>query len=164
MENLFMFLATSLMLRIASPKFKRYLIGQSGCTSLLLSGGNQLHIKHTKEGDVIYFNDSYIESVTFGMICVRMKQVYSLHQAETILVQYINRVRKPLSIAYTLSMEVEKGDGQITITDYWQDSEGTDWKIRGYTNGKAVAVLYVKNVTEAPVKEHDTFLNGFRFS
>ena len=164
MENFFMFLATSLILRIPSPKFKRYLIGQSGCTSLLISGGNQLHIKHTKEGDVIYFNDSTIGCVTYGMICVRMKQVYTPREAETILVQYMNRVRKPLGIAYNISMEVEKATGQITITDYWQDEAGADWKIKGYSNGKTVAVLYVKNITEAAVKEHDAFLNGFRFS
>jgi hypothetical protein len=164
METLFMFLATSLILRIPSPKFKRYLIGNSGCTSLLVSGCSQLHCKHTTEGDVIYFNDSAIAGVTYGLICVRMKQVYPLQQAETILVQYINRARKPLHIAYSISMEIEKAAGRVTITDYWQDNEGIDWKIKGYTNGKTVAILYVKNVTEAAVKEHDTFLNGFRFS
>ena len=163
MENLFMFLATSLILRIASPKFKRYVIGKSGCTSLLLSDGNELHCKHTKEGDVIYFNDASVDDVTYGLICVRMKQVYALQQTETILVQYINRARKPLHIAYNISMEVEKTASQITITDYWQDNEGIDWKIKGYTNGKTVAILYVKNVTQAAVKEHDAFLNGFRF-
>lgn len=164
MENLFVFLATSFMLRITSPKFRRYLIGQSGCTSLLLSGFNQLNVTHTKDGDVIYFNDSTTTGVTYGIICVRMKQVYTLRQAETILVQYINRARKPLQIAYNISMEIEKAAGLITITDYWQDEEGMDWKIKGYTDGKAVAILYVKNIAEAAVKEHDAFLNGFQFS
>ncbi|MDB5205185.1 MAG: hypothetical protein JWR72_260 [Flavisolibacter sp.] len=164
MENLFMFLATSLILRISAPRFKRYLIGQSGGTSLLVSGSDQLHIKYTKEGDVIYFSDSAIGNVAYGLICIQMKQLYTLWKAETILVQYINRVRKPLGIAYNISMEIKKTAGQITITDYWQDNNGTDWKIKGYTNGKTVAVLYVKNITEAAVKEHDAFLNGFKFS
>jgi hypothetical protein len=164
MESLFMFLATSLMLRIPNPKFKRYLIGQSGCASLLISANNQLHIKHTKDGDVIYFNDTSVGGVTYGLICVHMKQLSTLPQAEKILVQYINRVRRPLGIAYNILMEAEKAAGQTTITDYWQDEQGVDWKIKGYTNGKTVAVLYVKNVTEAAVKEHEAFLNGFRFS
>lgn len=164
MENLFFFLATSLVLRIPKPKFKRYLIGSSGCTSLLLADNDQLQIKHTKEGDTIYFNDHTSNGVTYGLICVQMKQLYTLRQAETILVQYINRVRKPLGIAYNISMEIEKATEQISISDYWQDQQGVDWKIKGYTNGKTVAVLYVKNITEAIVKEQDAFLNGFKLS
>ena len=163
MENLFMFLATSLILRISTPKFRRYLIGHSGCTSLLLSGNNQLHIEHTTERDVIYFNESTVDGIMYGLICIQMKQLYTMSQAENILVQYINRVRKPLQIAYNSMMEVENLNGQITITDYWQDNDGVDWKIKGYTNGKTVAVLYVKNITDVPVKEHDTFLNGLKF-
>jgi hypothetical protein len=92
-----------------------------------------------------------------------MKEVYTLHQAELILVQYINRVRRPFGIAYNISMNIEKANGIVTLSDYWQDEEGTDWKIKGYTNGKIIALLYVRNISNAPVKEHDDFLNGFRF-
>jgi hypothetical protein len=164
MENLFLFLATSLLLRIPAPKFKRYVIGQSRCSSLLLSGSNTLHINYTKEGDKIYFTDDTVNGVTYGLICVHMKDVYTLRQAQAILVQYIDRARKPLGIAHTVSMEIKKVAGQVIITDYWQDKQGKDWKIKGFTNGKTVAVLYVQNVAEARVKEHDAFLNGFKFS
>jgi hypothetical protein len=163
MENLLMFLATSLVLRITTPKFKRYLTG-NGCSALLVSGNNTLHFKHTKDGDRVYFYDHTITGVTYGLIMVQMKELYTLHQAENILVQYINRVRRPLYIAHNTGMEIEKKNGVITISDYWQDETGTDWKIKGYTNGKTIAVLYVKNIGSSPVMEHDDFLNGFRFS
>ena len=157
-----MLLATSLVLRLSTPKFKRYLIG-NGCSALLVSGNKTLHCKTTSEGDRVSFYDQTVNDVTFGLIMVQMKEVYTLHQAETILVQYCNRVRRPFDIAFNLSMHIEKQDGVVTLADYWQDDFGTDWKIKGYTNGKIVALLYVKNISNAPVKEHDDFLNGFHF-
>ena len=163
MENLLMFLATSLVLRIPKPKFKRYLIG-SGYSALLVSGHNTLHYKTTKEGDRVRFYDHEVDNVTYGLITVHMKELYTLHQAENILVQYINRLRRPFGIAYNISMEIEKNKGMITICDYWQDDNGCDWKIKGYTNGKIIGLLYVKNISSSPVKEHDDFLNGFRIS
>ena len=93
-----------------------------------------------------------------------MKELYTLHQAENILAQYINRLRRPFGIAYNICMQIEKEDGIITVEDYWQDDAGTDWKLNGYTNGKTIAVLYVKNIGTSSVAEHDAFLNGFRFS
>lgn len=164
MENLFFFLATSLVLRIPAPRFRRYLIGQSGCSCLLFATGKTLHIKNTADGDRIYFNDHTVGAVTYGFVCVQMRELYTLPQAEIILIQYINKMRKPLDIAYNICMEVNKGASRITISDYWQDNTGVDWKIKGLTNGKTVAVMYVKNIADAVVKEHDAFLNGFRFS
>ena len=157
-----MFLATSLVLRITTPKFKRYIIG-NGCSALLFSGHNTLHTKYTDEGDRIFFYDHEVNGVTYGLIIVQMRELYTLHQAENILVQYINRVRRPFGIAFNIAMDVEKKEGVVTISDYWQDNQGTDWKIKGYSNGKTIAVLYAKNIADAPVNEHDEFLNGFRF-
>lgn len=162
MENLFLFLATSLVLRQAVPRFKRYIVCP-GCSTLLNTGSKKLHIRHTKEGDKLYFNDYSSDGVTYGMICVEMSDQFTLHQAEDILLHYISRVRRPLHISHNVSMDLAYENATITITDYWQDSAGTDWKVKGYTNGKVVAVLYVKNISDAAVKNHDTYLDGFRF-
>jgi len=51
----------------------------------------------------------------------------------------------------------------VTLTDYWQDSDQQDWKIKAYTNGKAIAILYVKNIGHVEVKKQDLFLDGFLF-
>ena len=164
MENLFLLLASGFTLRIPKKKFKRYLLGAPGCSTYLVTGNTTVHFKHTKDGDRVYFYDQCVDGVTFGFISVQMKEVYTLQQAENILVQYINRVRKPFHIAVNIAKEIEKKEHQVTINDYWQDEMGTDWKIKGYTNGKTIAVLYVKNISDSLVDEQDTFLNGFKFS
>jgi hypothetical protein len=163
MENLFIFLATSLVLRTTAPRFKRYVIFP-GCSTLLNSGSRTLHIRHTKDGDKIFFNEHAADGVTYGLICVQINEHYTLHQAEDILIHYMNRMRKPLHIACNVSMTLERCDEFLAITDYWQDDAGIDWKVKGYTNGNLLAVLYVKNITDTTVKNHDAFLNGISFS
>ena len=51
----------------------------------------------------------------------------------------------------------------IELTDFWQDEEGVDWEVKGYTNGKYVAVLYVRNISEATSHQQEAFLNSFSF-
>ena len=163
MENLFVFLATSFVLRVANARFRRYMIC-NGCSTLLHSGAKTFQVRHTKDGDKLYFNEYSEDGVTYGLICVQMPEFYPMEEAERILVQYVNRVRKPLQISHTSLMEAERFAGMTTLTDYWQDRAGFDWKVKGYTNGKIVSLLYVKNITDTSVKNHDAYLEGFRFS
>lgn len=164
MENLLLLFATSLVWRISAPKFKRYIIGRTGCTSLLLSSETTLNVQSTKDGERVYFYEHDVNGVTYGVITISMKERYLQEQSENILVQYVNRIRKPFGIFYNVCMEIDRSKNRISLTDYWQDEEGVDWKIKASSNGKIIAVLYVKNISASPVKEHDAFLNGFRFS
>lgn len=161
MENLFLFLATSFALRPSAARLRRYLLFP-GCSVSLPSGLRTIQVRHTKEADKLFFHEYTVRDVRYGMICVQMRQSYSLPKAERILVDFINRARKPFSIACNAAMEVETGEGLLTITDYWQDQNGTDWKIKGSTNGRVIGLLYVKNISGATVRQHDGFLEGFR--
>ena len=164
MENLILFLATSLALHAPTPKFKRYIIGSAGCSSLLFSGANSLYIKYTKDGEKVYFNEHKTGDVTYGLIVVQMKDVFTLEEASTILAQYTNAVRIPFKIVHHLPMEMEKQNEKVVLTNYWQDKNGADWKVKGYTNGKIIAVLYVQNIGASNVKDDDNFLSGLKFS
>lgn len=158
-----MFLATSLVLRIPSPRLRRYFIGNSGATCLLFTAGKSLSVKYTPEKDCIYFNDYTDNGVTYGLICIEMKDLYTKRQAKKILVAYINKMRTPFKIAYNVAMDIQRKSNVVLVSDYWQDNQCRDWKIKGYTNGKVMAVLYVKNISLAAVKDHDAFLESFRF-
>jgi hypothetical protein len=163
MENLFMFLASSLVLRVTSSRLKRYIICP-GCSTLLNSSAKTLHIRYTKDGDRLLFNEYTSDGVTYGVICVQLRHQVTLPKAEKILIHFMNRVRKPMHISHNFSMDVEYAGQQLSITDYWQDLAGLDWKVKGYANGSIISLLYVKNITDTPVKTHDTYLDGFRFS
>ena len=49
------------------------------------------------------------------------------------------------------------------ILDYWKDREKAEWKVKAWTNGSYIGVLYAKSKKELPVNKVDIYLNGFRF-
>lgn len=167
MENLLLFLATSLVIRFSSSKgIKLQLIGNTGCAALL-SSDNKLESTLTQSGDQLYFHEFKDAKVTYGIICVQMNEHYNLKEAEEMLRSYIDKLKGPLYILHNTGIHDDadwNSETSITIVDYWQDSYKKDWKVKGYTDGKALAVLYVKNIGQVDVKKQDLFLDSFHFS
>jgi hypothetical protein len=100
------------------------------------------------------------------MICVDMNEQYSLTEAGEMLRSYIDKLRGPLYILHNTGIHEDtdwNSETSTTIVDYWQDCNKKDWKVKGYTNGKTLAVLYVKNIGNADVKRQDLFLDSFHF-
>ena len=166
MENLILFLATSLVIRFSSSKkIKLQFIGNTGC-SALVSSDNKLESTLTQCGDQLYFYEFKDKNVTYGMICVDMNEQYSLTEAGEMLRSYIDKLRGPLYILHNTGIHEDtdwNSETSTTIVDYWQDCNKKDWKVKGYTNGKTLAVLYVKNIGHADVKSQDFFLDSFHF-
>ena len=167
MENLILFLATSLIIRLSfPPKIKNRIIGDTGC-SALLAAEDELEFSPTQSGDHLYFHEFHDKNVSYGMICIEMKNESDLGEAEEMLRAYVDKLKGPLRILHSTGIDDEADwntEAAKTIVDYWQDYQKKDWKIKGYTNGKTIAVLYVKNIGQADVKKQDLFLDSFHFS
>jgi hypothetical protein len=167
MENLILFLATSLVIRFSSSKrIKLQSIGNTGC-SALLSSEKKTESCLTQSGDQLYFHEFRDKNVTYGMICVQMTHECTLEEAEEMLRSYIDKLKGPFYILHNTGIHSDadwNSETSQTIVDYWQDASRKDWKVKGYTNGKTIAVLYVKNIGHADVKKQDFFLDSFHFS
>ncbi len=140
---------------------KRYIIGDADCSSLLFDG--LVHTHKTADGDRLHFYEQDVHGVCYGFIVVKLNQPQPIDTAGKMLVEYLAGVRKPWEIVHGSEVDVDCYDAYSIATDYCQDAQGRDWKLRGYTNGSTLAVLYAKNIGVAPVHEHDAFLNGFAF-
>lgn len=166
MENLILFLATSLVIRFSSSRvMKLKPIGETGC-SALLSSNNKLESTLTGTGDELYLHEFKDGGVTYGMICVKMKEDFILAEAEEMLGSYIDKLKGPFHILHNTGMCNDadwNSETSKTVVDYWQDSQKKDWKVKGYTDGKSLAVLYVKNIGVVDVKKQDLFLDSFHF-
>jgi len=166
MENLILFLATTLVIRFTSPKrTKLQVIGNTGC-SALLSSDNKLDSNLTQSGDRLYFQEFKDNGVNYGMICVQMNDQFDLHEAEGMLRTYIEKLKAPLYILHNTGIDDDtdwNSEATRTVVDYWQDCNKKDWKVKGYTDGKTLAVLYVKNISHVDVKKQDLFLDSFHF-
>lgn len=166
MENLIFLLATSFAIRLNFPRTKNYLIGNTGCSALLLPDADGLDKTTTTSGDDLYFHESTEGEVTFGMICVQLKNEYELDEAGEMLANYMDKLRGPFFILHHTGQQPCPDwncETSLTMVDYWQDADGRDWKIKGYTDGRTLAVLYVKNIAETEVKKQDLFLDSFHF-
>lgn len=167
MENLILLLATSFFFRLSSNRtIKNHLIGNTGCSALLASD-DELEPSTTASGDQLYFHEFREKKVTYGMICVKMNQEYSYAEAEVMLRTYIDQLRGPFYILHNTGIHNDadwNSESSKTIVDYWQDCYKKDWKVKGYTNGKVLAVLYVKNIGHADVTKQDHFLDSFHFN
>lgn len=167
MENLILFLATSFLFRLSSGrKVKNQFIGSTGCSALLASD-ESLESSTTASGDQLYFHEFKEKNVSYGMICVQMTSEYSLDEAEVLLKSYIDKLKGPFYILHNTGIHDDtdwNSETSKTIVDYWQDRQKKDWKVKGYTNGKILSVLYVKNIGHVDVRKQDLFLDSFHFA
>jgi len=166
MENLILFLATSLVVRLSSSKrIKLQFIGDTGC-SALLSSDNKTECTLSQSGDQLYFHEFKDKAVTYGMICIQINSECSLEEAEEMLHSYIDKLKGPFYILHNTGIHDDtdwNSETSRTISDYWQDFNKKDWKVKGYTNGKTLAVMYVRNIGHVDVKKQDLFLDSFHF-
>lgn len=165
MENLIFLLATSFVLRLStSRKFKSYFIGNTGCSALMFT--NHFKKTITPSGDQFYFNEFSEKRVTYGIICIKLKNQFELNETAEMLTSYINKLRAPYFILHNTGISEAKDWNHlssIVLEDYWQDGNKQDWKVKGYADGNTMAILYVKNIGLVEVKKQDFFLDGFHF-
>ena len=166
MEQFIFLLATSLAhsLYKKNKGFKKYFIGKTGC-SAILQGNKTFETSLSKNGDVTYCHEYKEKSVLYGLICIDLKDKdHTIAEAQLLLTKFMNSLHLPFNIKHATGVNFQHQKNVVKVTDYWQDKNKTDWKITGLTNGKIIAVLYVKNIGECNITVTDTFLNSFTFN
>jgi hypothetical protein len=165
MENLLMILASSLVSRLIPKKqFRVFPVGSTGCTALLEGNDIVFDSAVTGSGDTLYFHEFREKEASFGLICIKMLDEYDRDEALMMLTAYMEKLRGPLYVLHHTGLRRAadwNSETSVAVMDYWQDSEGVDWKVKGYTNGRVMAVLYVRNISEVSVSRTDLFLDGF---
>lgn len=162
MENLVFLLTASLVLYKSGKRPRTILIGDTNC-SLHFSPEASFDFTQTDEGDQMYFSDFREKNVTYGVMCAQLAEPISLDEAREVMTTYLNRLQKPFLALYNTGIQFYPGNQEnaLTMTDYWQDESQIDWKVKGYTNGKIIAVLYVQNINDISVEKQDEFLDSF---
>jgi hypothetical protein len=169
MENLiFLLSAVFTYNKLSTPKkFVDVTIDAPGTSVLLPSDFKGFNKTVTLSGDEFYIGECFSGKAGYGVLYIKLKERIWIEDAETMLSYYISRLQEPFNIAhntgigYCISIDQEKDNRKLV--DYWQDELGIDWKLKGYTNGKFIAVLYVQNISEIDVDKQDLFLDSLQF-
>jgi hypothetical protein len=171
MENILLLLATTLILSRSKNKygFKKYSIGHSGCTLLLPDDPGSFNPKFTSNGDLMYVTETSEGKITYGCVTIILKEpTDNMAEAEKTLAKFMHTLQKSYDIDHTVGLSLghlQRGNSYARgIVDYWQDAAEVDWKLKGWTNGRILSVVYVSNITDLPTEKMDMFLNSFRFS
>ena len=122
-----------------------------------------MNYKRAKTGDLVQMRECKEGDVTYGVIAIKPKDQYpDLTDAEKVLLAFMEQLQHSFAIKHTTGLHVETylHTSKTAITNYWQDGEQRDWKVKGWTDGVALAVLYIKNIGAVPIEKEETFLNG----
>jgi hypothetical protein len=126
-----------------------------------------MRFNKTKTGDLLQVSECKENDVTFGVITIKLKERYiNLAEAETVLIHFMQQLQPLFAIMHTtgVSATTKKACHTSALVDYWQDVERQDWKVKGWTNGRSMAVLYIKNIGNVPIAKEERFLNGTSFA
>ena len=167
MEDLIFLLTASLVIYKSSKTSRRTIIGDTNC-SVFFPADAEFDFTQTEEGDQLYFAEHTNKKVSYGVLCARLSEKLPLEEAQDVMTTYLNRLHKPFNALYNTGLDLcqnwKQDDDCVKMIDYWQDEDNLDWKVKGYTDGQNIAVLYVKNINEIAVDKQDEFLDSFCFS
>jgi len=147
---------------------RKYFIGNSGCTAYIYCDPGNFEASFNEDSSLVYSAECVAGGTTFGLITIKLSAAAgSLHNAEGSLINYLDLLKKTFEIKEAVGYEkghrLNNDKNTRSAIDYWTGSDGQKWKVKGWTDGKFIAVLYVKGNIEVEKFKKDLFLNSFRF-
>jgi hypothetical protein len=170
MKFFFLFLVfVSTFLTTPGQLLKKYPVGASGCSVYMFCDPKVFDKTYSEDSSTVYTAECETDSLTFGIICVKLNEtVKDGKDAEELMISYLDYLKSILEIktsagygkGHTMN---DKPDARGVI-DYWKNKEGSKWKVKAWTDGNFISVLYIMAKGELNETEKmNVFLNGFRF-
>ncbi|HEX4877671.1 MAG TPA: hypothetical protein VFV31_13435 [Chitinophagaceae bacterium] len=145
---------------------KKYPAGQSGCTYYSYCEA-PFKVSMSQDSSIIYNGECVSGEVSYGIICVKLlRSIGEMQLAEDMLIAYMDYLKQSFGITkaagYGKGHHLNSNELTRGVLDYWQDQENNNWKVKGWTDGNYIAVLYAyspKSLTESKI---NLFLDGLR--
>jgi hypothetical protein len=148
---------------------KKYAIGNSGCSIYMLCNPTRFDEAYSQDSSKVYTAECVNDEIRYGVICAKLlNPIHDLNTAEELVVSYLDFLKVDFEITssagYGKGHRLNNNENTRGIIDYWKDKENSNWKVKAWTDGKFIAVLYANSKKELPETKVDVFLNGLRFS
>lgn len=143
-------------------------ISNTGCTVSVICFPGRFDAYELEDGSTVYADDCVKDGVTYGIYFVKQKTaINNLDDAEDTVKSYLDFLKLDYGIVkskgYDNGHKLNKDESTRGIFDAWDDADGNKWKLRAWTNGDFICVLYVFSNKEIPEKKAELFLNGLLF-
>ncbi|MCB9285438.1 MAG: hypothetical protein H6563_15340 [Lewinellaceae bacterium] len=166
-----LFLATSLCAKAQDfPRLQKFSIGESGFQAYLPSYPENLELTWSEDSSMVWAGDVEAGGLLFGLVCVQLAE--PLEDDDDLqlglLESYLDYLQEAFNViesaGYGRGHTLESSPGAKGVLDYWVDSDGYTWKIKGWINTRYIAVLYIGGGEEEPnINGANMFLDGIRF-
>ena len=146
---------------------KKVFISNSGC-SLYTYCIFRFETEYSKDSSLVYMSKCEKDGMNYGVICVKLLiPANDPDQAEESLISYLDYLKTSFKIVkatgYGKGHRLANNESTRGVLDYWEDSDKNNWKIKAWTNGKYIGVLYGYSGKELNETKLNVFLDGFRF-
>jgi hypothetical protein len=153
-------------LPLTAQSIKKIPLSTSGC-SLYTYCDFSFEVSKSRDSSIVYAGDCTRDSITYGVICVQLiNPPENLQMAESLLMAYLDFLKENFEITqsagYGTGHRLNNNENTRGLLDYWKDREKNNWKIKGWTDGKFIAVLYTYSLKLLPEPKVSLFLDGFR--
>lgn len=145
---------------------KKVAISNSGC-SVYTYCTFTFEKEYSEDSSEVYVGECVKEEMTYGVICVKLLQpVNDLEAAEESMINYLNYLKSSFSIVksagYGRGHRLNNNENTRGVLDYWEDAEKRNWKMKAWTDGKYIGVLYGYSAKDLPEQKINLFLESFR--
>ncbi len=146
---------------------KKYAVSNSGCSVYMFCDPGRFDIDHSEDSSTVYTAQCETGDVTYGVICIRLlEQVNDLKEAEELMISYLDYLKLDFEIksaaGYGKGHKLNNAANSTGVIDYWKDAANNNWKIKAWTDGKYIGVLFAFSKKELPEPKINAFLDGFR--
>ena len=166
MKKLLLILTVQLFINFSyCQPIKKYPIGNSGCSAYFYCNPGDFNLSYSDDSSKVYTAECEKDSTSYGVICVKLAQpVLDIASAENLLIQYLDFLKTSLKITssagYGKGHRLRGKENIHGVIDYWKDSENSKWKVKGWTEGKYIVVLYTYTKKDLSEEKTNVFLDG----
>ena len=150
-----------------SQTLKKYSISNSGCSAYFYCDPGTFQLSYSLDSAKVYTAECMQDETGYGIICIKLSEANpDMSASEELLVSYLDYLK--LTFKITSSAGYGKGhrlkgrEDTRGVTDYWNDEEKNNWKVKGWTDGKFIVVLYAYTKKELPESKVNAFLDGLQ--
>jgi hypothetical protein len=164
MENFFSFFLNVFSDNSSANTPRLFPIGNTGCAVTLPSAPAVAQFKNHRGNDT-WIGQAKTGAITYGFATIVLEQPFAnATAAEQALFLFLEELHDSFDVRHTTGLDYgfrhPSNDAVLGMTDYWQDYHGTDYKVRGWTDGKVLCALYVKNIGAASFLDADGYLSS----
>ena len=152
---------------LTAQSLKKYPISNSGCSLYMYCKPEKFDFDYSEDSSKVYTGECEVADVNYGVICIKLlKPIEGINEAEEMMISYLDFLKADFhvksSAGYGKGHILNKNATTRGIIDYWTDTENYKWKVKAWTDGKYIGVLYANTLKELNESKVNVFLDGFR--